>query len=125
MGEERRQFIRATSRLTAFIKYVDTGKVRRALTKDVSAGGMCVITEELLSPGAKVEVELKLPDWDKPIICAAEVVWSRPMGEARKSYENPTAETGLRFVNLAPKDQVLLKQYAALNAPPPKDSDKS
>ena len=118
MGEEQRRFIRIHSRLMTFIKFPDTGKVRRALTRDVSAGGICLVTEELLKPGTPLEVELKLPDRDSPIRFTAEVMWSKPVGEPHKSYENPTAETGVRFVTIDPNDQKQLMLYAKVNAPP-------
>jgi len=121
MNAERRQFIRAPSRLIVIFKNLKTNKVRRALTKDISASGLGLITEELLEPGTPLEIEVKFPDCASPMMFAAEVVWSRPVGEPRKSYQNPTAETGVKFVRIEPKDQVLLKQYAALNAPPPQN----
>ena len=118
MGEEQRRFIRVTNRLPSMFKIITTGKVRRALTKDISAGGVCFITEELLEPGTALEVELKLPDRDAPIKFLGEVAWSRPIGPAPKSYQNPTAETGIKFVSIDPKDRALIVQYAKLNAPP-------
>ena len=118
MGEELRRFIRVPSRLTAIFKVVKTGKVRRALTKDISAGGICCVTEELLEAGTAVEVELKLPDREAPITFLGEVAWSRPIGPTPKSYQNPTSEVGIKFVSIDPKDRALIMQYAKLNAPP-------
>ena len=118
MGEEQRRFIRVISRLTAVVKIAKTGKVRRALTKDISAGGICFVTEELLEPGTALEVELKLPDRDAPIAFLGEVSWSRPIGPAPKSYQNPTAETGVKFISIDPKERDLIMLYAKLNAPP-------
>ena len=118
MGEEHRRFIRVTNRLPSTFKIITTGKVRRALTKDVSAGGISFITEELLEPGTALEVELKLPDREAPIIFLGEVAWSRPVGPPPKSYQNPTAETGIKFVSIDPKERALITQYAKLNAPP-------
>ena len=118
MGEEQRRFIRVPSRLNAIFKVVKTGKVRRALTKDISAGGVCFITEELLEPGTALEVELKLPDREAPITFLGEVAWSRPIGPPPKSYQNPTSEAGIKFVSIDPKDRALIMQYAKLNAPP-------
>lgn len=118
MGEEQRRFIRIHSRLMTFITFPDTGKVRRALTKDVSAGGVCLVTEELLKAGTPLDVELKLPDRDRSIAFTGVVKWSKPIGESHKSYENPTAETGVEFVRIDPDDQKQLMLYAKLNAPP-------
>ncbi len=119
MGEERRRFIRVDMKLVTFLKVVETGKVQRSLTKDLSGVGLRLVTEQPLSPGTPLEVEMKLPDFDAPLTFTAEVVWSRPISEQRKSYEAPTAETGVRFVNVDAKVLSLIKQYAALNAPPP------
>lgn len=118
MGQEQRRFIRITNRLTAIFTVVKTGKTRRALTRDISAGGICVITEELLEPGTALEVALTLPDREAPITFLGEVAWSRPVGPAPKSYQNPTAETGIKFVSIDPKEQQLIMQYAKLNALP-------
>ena len=118
MGEEQRRFIRVTNRLPSMFKIITTGKVRRALTKDISAGGVCFITEELLEPGTALEVELKLPDREAPIIFLGEVTWSRPIGPPPKSYQNPNSEAGIKFVSIDPKDRALIMQYAKLNAPP-------
>ena len=118
MREERRRFIRIHSRLMVIVKFLDTGKVRRALTKNISAGGICLVTEELLKTGTQVEVELKLPDRDKAILLMGIVKWSKPIGEPPKPYENPTAETGVEFVQIDPDDQRQLMFYAKLNTPP-------
>src|SRR3989338_1143623 len=118
MGQEQRRFIRVTTRLTAVVKVVKTGKTRRALTKDISAGGICFVTEELLEPGTALEVELKLPDRDAPVAFLGEVSWSRPIGPAPKSYQNPTAETGVKFISIDSKERDLIMLYAKLNAPP-------
>ena len=87
------------------------------MTKDVSAGGACFVMEELFTPGTKLELEIQLPDREAPIMLIGEVIWSKPMRDVRKSSENPTAETGVKFVSIAPDDQKLLLLYTRLNAP--------
>ena len=124
MQPNRRQFVRLRTRLTTVFKIVKTGKVRRGLTRDVSGGGLCFVSEELLAPGTSLGIELKLPDRNTPITFSAEVVWSRPVGEPPKSYEAPTIETGVKFVAVDSKNVAILRQYATLNAhhPEPKDT---
>ncbi len=118
MGAERRRFFRLASRLTTIFKILKSGKVRRALTKDMGGGGLCLITEEMLEPGTKLAVEIKLPDRAETVTFLAEVVWSRLVCASHKSYENVTVETGVRFIDPNPKDQALIIQYARMNAPP-------
>ena len=117
MGEERRHFLRVAGRLTTILTLPKTGKVQRALTKNISAGGLALITEAVLPPGTPLELEIRLPDRATPLTLTAEVVWSRSTGVATKRYEPPPAETGVRFVHIHPQDQTLLIQYARLNAP--------
>ena len=115
-SEERRRSIRAGMRLLTFVKFPQSGKVQRALTRDIGGGGICLATEGNLEPGSTVELEIKLPDRDQSIFCSAEVVWCKQMQESKKSYESPTVETGLKFVKIDPQDQVLIVRYARLNA---------
>ncbi len=118
MGDERRRFIRAPMRLTTFYTIVGSGKTRRALTKDISGGGLRLITETLLEPAAQLKIEMTLPDDPTPITFDAQVAWSRPVDLQHPSAGNPTAETGITIVKINSKAHTLLKQYAALNAPP-------
>ena len=116
--EQRRQAVRVKLRLMVFMKCVGTRKVLRLLTKNISGTGMALVTEGMLEPDTKLELEITLPDRETPILCEARVVWSQPTGEPHKSYAAPPSETGVHFVNIAPKDQAQLLQYARLNAFP-------
>ena len=73
------------------------------------------VTIELVA----VEVEMKLPDREGPIMFTADVVWSRLIEGATGPLQDTTAETGVRIVTIDPKDQKFLLQYAVVNAPPP------
>ncbi|MBI4343421.1 MAG: PilZ domain-containing protein [Candidatus Omnitrophica bacterium] len=119
LNPDRRRFIRAGARLTILLKDVATGKAWRVLTKNLSGGGLCVITDGLLMAGSAMEVELTLPDRDAPLVLSAEVSWSKIVAAARRSYESPRAESGLKFMQIDPKTRALLEQYAKLSAPPP------
>jgi len=115
MQKERRQSPRVRLRLTTTFKLLRTGKVLRALTKNVGAGGLCLITDELLEPGSPLELEVHLPDRPAPVRCVGEVVWSRPIESTARSYEQP-AETGVKFTSIDPADRSSIMQFAAMNA---------
>ena len=119
MSAERREFVRVRERLVTFVKQIATGKVHRALTRDLSGVGICLITNEPLETGAPLELELKLPEFDRMIPFTGLVAWSKVMDEPRKRYEEPMREVGIRFVAIAPKDRTLIKQHAAMNAVSP------
>jgi hypothetical protein len=117
MGREDREFIRVNVRLLTWLKFPN-GQVLRSLTKDVSGAGVCVVTEGTVEPGTLLEVEIKLPDREAPIKFMGGAVWSKAVAEPAKAYQAPTAETGVRFVSIDPKEQALILQYAKLNAIP-------
>jgi len=116
--DEKRRFSRTSLRLTTIYKIPKTGRTQRALTHDISGGGIRFIADEELAPGVPLEIEVKLPDQESPIVCQAEVVWSKVTNPDRKSYEDPIVETGAKFVQIDEKEQALLIQYARINAPP-------
>jgi hypothetical protein len=118
MDAEQRQFIRVKERLLTFITFLTTGKVERALTRDIGAVGVCLMTETVLEPGTQLAVELHLPDRKGPISFMAEVRWSRPLGGTRDADASMAAETGLQFVRVDPKDRSMMMQHAALHALP-------
>ena len=119
MSQERRKGVRSSTQFIAIVKHLTTGKVRRWLTKNVSEIGLCLLTDEAIERGTRLEVELKLPDFPSPLLMIAEVMWTMVVEAPRKSYEDPKVEVGVKFVDLAPKTQALLHQYAAMTAVPP------
>ncbi|MBI2496286.1 MAG: PilZ domain-containing protein [Candidatus Omnitrophica bacterium] len=116
--EERRGEARVRQRLTVLFRALDGQRIGRALTKDIGADGVCLITEGVLEPGTQMELEVRFPDREQPITLAAEVVWSKLLDQPAKSYETPTAETGLKFVRIDPRDRSFIVQYVMLNTSP-------
>ena len=118
-GSERREYIRVRERLVTFIKDPATGKVHRALTRDLGGTGVCLVTNEPLEVGVAIEGELKLPDRKAPVTFSAVVVWSQVIQkEPGQPLDRPTREVGVKFVRIDPKDRALIQQHVALNAMP-------
>ena len=117
-GDERRRSVRLRTRLTTIYKNLSTGRVQRALTKDVSGHGACLVTDDLLEAGTPLEIEIKLPDRATPVTLLAEVVWSGFQLEA-SGQTGSRAEAGIKFVSIDPKDHALVMQFARFNALPP------
>ena len=115
-GEHRRS-VRLRTRLTTIFKNLTTGRVQRALTKDVSGHGACLVTDDRLEAGTPLEVEIKLPDHPVPVRCLAEVVWSTSRLDVQGQ-----AETGIKFVSIGSKDHAHIMQWARFNALPPSGS---
>ena len=118
MGQERRQSARSSTQLVAVVKNMATGNVRRWLTKNLSGLGLCLVADESLQRGTRLEVELTLPDAAEPLTLMAEVIWIMTVEASRKSYEMPKVELGVRFIDPPKTTHDLLNQYAVLTAAP-------
>lgn len=88
--------------------------------KDISGGGVCVITSHPYAPDALISLSIKLVGWwgykrphsllvdiasEKPLIAVGKVVWCTPAEDA-KSYE-----TGIKFENIYEDDHRALMNY--------------
>ncbi|MFA5099648.1 MAG: PilZ domain-containing protein [Candidatus Omnitrophota bacterium] len=78
--EDLRVFERFPVKLA--MKYLDLGsnKEGQAQTMDISAKGIGVTTNAMLSPNTSVEMWLKVPDRGDPLYTRGEVVWSQMVG---------------------------------------------
>ena len=118
MDEADRQYIRLSVRLLTWVKSLDSGKVQRSLTQDVGGGGLSLITDETIAPGTRLALEIQLPDRVEPIRCMAEVIRSELQQDSGTPTRHPTAETGVKFVEINPKDRAFIVQFAQLNSMP-------
>ncbi|HUX49549.1 MAG TPA: PilZ domain-containing protein [Spirochaetia bacterium] len=75
-----------------------------AHTKDLSSGGLCLITEEPLKVGKILSLSFTLPGQSDRLNCFGKVQWSRPGGEG--NHEN-----GISFWDATPEVQKLVTGY--------------
>ena len=129
MADEQRRQIRPQTRLSFSYIIREGRKHGKALTKNISDGGIRFIAEHSLAPGAVLELTLRFPERTEPIRCVAKVVWSQPLdpqekthdpdGVRRKNIRLRADEVGVAFVEIDPKDSALLRQYTRLYFPHP------
>lgn len=77
---------------------------------DLSMGGIRISTDDLLTVGKRIEIELFLAE-DVSVTCDVRVAWIRP------TPDDPLAkyEAGLEFVGLTPEDAGLLERFLKHN----------
>ncbi len=80
-------------------------RIFNALTKDVSPGGVRVMTNLALSPDTNVRVEIALPTRRKLIKAAGIVRWSRSV------YEEELFEMGIEFTQIRSEDKITLLEH--------------
>ena len=116
--EERRKFVRLDTRVDITCTVLPSGKVERTVTKDMSGGGICIFTENVLPPGTRLQVAMKLPGSEQPVNFIAETVWSEAYEMIGKTERRRAVETGVRFLEISPNDQDAVMQYVILNLQP-------
>ena len=113
--EERRQFVRLDTRLEVSYAALPSGKMEGAATKDISGRGICLFTQQVLAPGTRLQISMKLPDRERPVNFMAEVVWSEAYEMIGKTERRRSAETGIRFVEVSAQDQAAIMHHVILS----------
>ncbi len=76
-----------------------------SLTRDVSVGGVRIMTSARLEPGTRVRLDLTLGRSRKRIRAVAEVRWIREI------YDGEVFEAGLQFADLEPDAEFALMDH--------------
>jgi len=92
-GRNRREFPRLDARVDVSMTFLaDQETIRQDFrSTNLSLGGICMQTTQVVEQGSFVAIELNLPGGEEPADLFAEVVWSRPADD--DSYL-----LGLRFI---------------------------
>jgi len=75
-------------------------RTQRAVTSDISEGGMAVRLPRLCKKSSPVQLRFTLPGTDTVLDCTAELAW-----------ENAQSEAGFRFVGLSPEQRERLRVW--------------
>lgn len=107
--DDRRRFARLDIALTVSYAPLDRHGVadidpRDALTADISAGGLRLMTPTVLEPGTPLDLGIYLAESDVPIKAEGEVVWQTKLSDT--SYE-----TGVLIRHIADPDKKKLMEF--------------
>ena len=114
--DEQRKFARLDTTLPVTYRTLPASEPQHSSTKNISGGGICVFVEESLAPKTLVEVEITLPDRQRPIVFTGEVVWCEQFQVVGKQARS--IQAGVRFVSISPDDQQAILQHVILNFQP-------
>jgi c-di-GMP-binding flagellar brake protein YcgR len=120
MMEERREYPRRQTALHATVRTMNSVAAARALTRDVSAGGTCLVAHTRISPGSVFQSELTVPGHHRPVSFTGQVVWIEPL--VRFSDVTPQTqvfELGCRFLDISPDAQAAIVQHSGDGEPVP------
>jgi len=108
--KERRKYIRLKASVE--VKYTVIGKPGTigVFSKNISAGGLCAITEEGLKEDTPLELMIKVPDLKDPIRALARVVWQKRV-ESANEQANVQFDTGMEFTGISDFDRFNINRY--------------
>jgi Tfp pilus assembly protein PilZ len=81
MMEDKRKYKRRTISLNVEYDMSPRQMYMESRAKDISGGGLCLITSEALAKDKEVLLKIFLPDREKPLFISGLVVWSKPYKE--------------------------------------------
>ncbi len=73
--QEPRRFVRIPAQLAVTYRVLPSAERIRSSTCDLAGSGVCLLVREPLVRGAQVQLELQLPDRERPLLATGEVMW--------------------------------------------------
>lgn len=108
-GFNKRKFPRLNLRCEVILRDRPQGRILKAKTENVGAGGVCIILETPLERFSLVSVRLELDPNLPWIECLGKTVWVVPAREILPKKER--FDVGIEFVNLDIGHQELIRSY--------------
>jgi len=91
--------------------FSDGENAYRAHTVDVSAKGLFIVTEHLLSPGQEFLIKLQLPDGPTALQIKCQVLWNR---ERNSSQPERLPGMGVKFIKISKNDYQILRDFIVI-----------
>jgi len=108
--EEKRKFARLNTSVDVQYSVLEKKpkKELKTKTKDISAGGICIIANEQLEVENLLGISIYLAGESMPITAKGRVVWTKSfqMGKQNQHYD-----VGVEFVDISSEDRKKIDQY--------------
>jgi c-di-GMP-binding flagellar brake protein YcgR len=107
-SDERRKFKRFDAYMNVKFKLPSNDSFRGvSLSKDLSREGIKMNSNQALSIGQTVNIEIDIPDDPKPVLTTGTVMWSRSAEGGKDGFDQ-----GVRFAGMDPVDKFRVLDYA-------------
>lgn len=117
--EERRRYPRIP--IKAEIEYLEFETTDAELlvtaSRNISAGGVCIITFKKFALGTVLALRLKLPGVDRGLSVRGRVVWINQLGIEEKKIDT-IFEVGIEFSHVEGEDARAIQEYIATQLHP-------
>ena len=109
--KEPRRFVRIPAQLPVTYRVLPSTTKIRSSTCDLAGSGLCLLVQDPLARGAQLQLELKLPDRERPMQATGEVVWCEHHRVIGKAEQRKLSKAGVRFLHVDPHDHDAILQY--------------
>ena len=108
--KERRKYVRLETSVE--VKYTVIGKpgTVNVFSKNISAGGLCLIVKEGLDVNTPLQLELRIPDLKDPIRALGRIVWQKSFEDA-EGQPQVGFNTGIEFTGISDFDRFNINRY--------------
>jgi c-di-GMP-binding flagellar brake protein YcgR len=107
--EEKRKFVRLNTSVDVIYSVLKKPEEKLTTqTKNISAGGICIIAHEKLDIDTFLIISIYFPGEALPIVCEGRVVWTKAfqIGKEAAHYD-----VGVEFTKINPEDRKKIDQY--------------
>ncbi len=103
--QERRKSERITYELVVGYNTFDTEEFIETRSRDLSGGGICLVTRDRLDPGTVIELSFIIPGTREPIAVSGVVIWNESQDEGDKYL------IGVKFTKIDDKHMALIQKF--------------
>lgn len=107
---EKRKFVRLNTACDVSYSVLDVKprEVDRSQTRNISAGGICLIVNEELKPGSILGLDFVLGDKKTIIQAKGRIAWIKPF---KIATEQERFDCGIEFTEISSADREKINQY--------------
>ena len=115
--EERRKFPRLKFVVGVDYKIVKENHFTSTATqsKDIAAGGVCIVVLDKLEVGSSLSLKFSLPDSAKPISAIGRIAWLEEFSVG-SSHNSKAYDAGVEFIDIEDEDKQKISQFVILRS---------
>lgn len=109
---ERRRFSRLAANVLVtwkrFDRVIGHTNDKKDTSRNISRGGICVVTTQTLRAGDTLHLDISLPD-GRTIVSSGKVMWSKPVG--LMGIRGQEYEVGVQFLRMDDEDKSAIEKF--------------
>jgi len=108
LTQERRKFVRLNINVEINYSIIPHEEQQETGTKNISAGGICMVSDKPLSIGDTLQLEIKLPEDPPSIQVKGKAVWVKQFIATEK---HESFDIGVEFINISEENRKRINKY--------------